>query len=340
MQKDRTALVLGGGGLIGMAYHAGTLKALSEAGVSVENVDVVIGTSAGSVIGAYLTSGWKQTDFYEYAHKRHPNVSKDPDDDKAAVRELFEPLYANRGERVRRWIGSAYALASSRGLPAKVLRGKSPAKALRAAFPAGLYSTERTRQRLQEELPSEWPSDGLRICAVDLYTGRRVAFGAPDAPTAGTAEAVLASTAIPGVFPPVRIGGRQYVDGGAFSATSLDLAVDAGCTSIICIAPLGYRSSRKGPIEEPKIWAPMVARQLFARALAREVRYARSRGVDVLVFRPWTDDLPVFGTNAMRHFDRSKVVETARRGAHRLIEDEPENPVLERLRTDTEASSA
>lgn len=340
MAKDRTALVLGGGGLIGMAYHAGVLKALDDAGFSVEDVDLIVGTSAGSVIAGYLAAGWAQTDFYEYAYKRHPNVSKDPEDDQAVVRELFEPLYVNKGERTRRWIGSAYALASSRGLTAKVLRGRMPLKILRKGFPSGLYSTSRTKERLTEELPTRWPEREVRICAVDLYSGKRVAFGAPDAPEASMADAVLASTAIPGVFPPVRISTRNFVDGGAFSATSLDLAVDEGCTKIICIAPLGYRSSKTGPVEEPKIWLPMVARQLFARALAREVKYARSKDVDVLVFRPWTEHLPIFGTNAMRHFDRAKVVETARSGAHRLIEEQDGHPALEALREPAESPEA
>lgn len=329
MTTKKTGLVLGGGGLIGMAYHAGTLKALDEAGYSVEGAEVIVGTSAGSVIAAYLASGWAQTDFYEYAHKRHPNTVKDPDDDQAAVRELFEPLWSTRGERARRWIGSAYALASSRGIPGRVLRGRTPIKLLRKGFPSGLYSTARTKERLTEELPTEWPERDLQISTVDLYTGKRVAFGAPGAPEATPAEAVLASTAIPGVFPAVRIGDRSYVDGGAYSATSLDLAVDAGCTSIICIAPLGYRSSNKGPVEEPKIWLPMVARALFARALAREVNHARSKGVEVLVLRPWTEDLPIFGTNAMRHFDRPRVVETAREGTHRLLEEKEGHPALE-----------
>lgn len=341
-KRKKTGLVLGGGGLIGMAYHAGTLKALDDAGFSVEDADLIVGTSAGSVIGAYLASGWAQTDFYEYAYKRHPNAHKDPEDDQATVRELFEPLWKTGSERARRWIGSAYALASSRGIPGRLLRGRTPIRLLRKGFPSGLYSTTRTKERLIEELPPEWPERDLQICTVDLYTGKRVAFGAPGAPTATPAEAVLASTAIPGVYPAVRIGDHSYVDGGAYSATSLDLAVEAGCTSVICIAPLGYRSSRNGPVEEPKIWLPMVARALFARALAREVNLARSKGVDVLVFRPWTDDLPIFGTNAMRHFDRARVVETAREGTHKLLEEHSDHPALEPFAvgsTDTQSAA-
>jgi predicted acylesterase/phospholipase RssA len=78
------------------------------------------------------------------------------------------------------------------------------------------------------QLPERWPDRDVLISTVDLYSGKRVAFGAPGAPPASFTDAVLASVAIPGVFRPVRIHGRLYVDGGVYSATSLDLATEAG----------------------------------------------------------------------------------------------------------------
>jgi NTE family protein len=134
--------------------------------------------------------------------------------------------------------------------------------------------------------------------------------------------------AIPGVFPPVSVAGKRYVDGGAYSATSLDLAVEAGCEQILCSAPLGYRKGEAATLQEPRMWLPMVARTLFARALAREVKQAREKGCDVLVFRPWAEHLHVFGTNAMRQFDRTPVVETAREGAHTLLDEHKGHPAL------------
>ena len=98
-----------------MAYHAGVLKALEECGYDVTGADVIVGTSAGSIIAAYLAgAGWAQSDFYEYAHGRHPDVAKDPDDDEEVIRQVFEPLWSNKIERVQRSIGSMFALASSR----------------------------------------------------------------------------------------------------------------------------------------------------------------------------------------------------------------------------------
>lgn len=321
----KVGLVLGGGGLIGMGYHAGALKALDESGVDVAASDVIVGTSAGSVMASYLAVGWTPTDFVDYANGRHPAVAKENGTGRGL--SPFVPLWSNPIERVTRGIGSMFAVASSRGYVDRVLRGRVPGARLRHAFPSGLYSTTETRLRLQEDLPEEWPERTIYICGADLYTGERVPFGHPDAPDAPFPDAVLASTAIPGLFPPVRIGDRQYVDGGIVSATSLDLAVDAGCEAIVCIAPLGYRN--EGGIAEPRLWGPMLMRSLFARTLRREVLDARQKDVPVLVIRPWATDLADLGTNSMRNdFDRGAIVELARKSTLRLLDQEAGHPAL------------
>jgi NTE family protein len=305
------------------------MKALDEWGANVAGADVIVGTSAGSIIASYLASGWKADDFYEYAHGRHEKSVKDPRDQKDEIDRVFTPLWHSRGERVRRGVGSMMALGMSRGYWHKATRGREPAGPLKQFFPSGLYSTDETRERLWEDLPEAWPREGLYISTVDLYTGKRVAFGHPDAPTAPLPDAVLASTAIPGVFPAVRIGGRQYVDGGASSATSLDLAADAGCDAILCIAPLGYKSDGVVTPRDPRMWPPMLVRSIFARALKREVTAARSKGIQVFVIRPWMTDLKAHGTNSMRHFDRAEFAESTRQGTVRLIEENDDNEVLQ-----------
>lgn len=318
----KVGLVLGGGGIVGMGYHAGALKALDDFGVDVGAADVLVGTSAGSVMAAYLALGWTPDDFVDYAHGRHPDVAKE----NGAQLDVFVPLWSNRVERLSRGIGSAFAVAASRGYVNRIARGRVPAPVLRRRFPAGMFSTTETRLRLQEDLPEEWPREEVYLCAADMYTGERVVFGHPAAPPATFPDAVLASTAIPGVFPPVKIGDRQYVDGGIVSASSVDIAVEAGCDAIICIAPLGYRN--EGGIAEPKLWAPMLMRSLFARTLRREVNDARARGVDVLVIRPWASDLRELGTNSMRHIDRVAIVELSRASAARVLDLENEHPAL------------
>jgi NTE family protein len=311
-----------------MAYHAGVLKALQDQGLDVSGADVIVGTSAGSVIGSYLASGWDMGDFHAYAQGHHPEAEADPDEQRREVGRIFTPLSRTRTERVRRGLGSLFAAAASRGYLRGALTGGRIPAALRRAFPSGLYSTTETRLRFSEDLPQEWPRPGLYLCTVDLYTGERVAFGHPSAPPASLPDAVLASTAIPGVFPPVRIGDRQFVDGGVTSATSLDLAADDGCDVILCVAPLGYRNDGVVSVREPKLWGPMLIRSLFARALSREVKEARARGVQVFVIRPWLTELRSHGTNSMRHFDRATLSEDARRGTMRLLHENADHPVL------------
>lgn len=325
----KTGLVLGGGGLVGMAYHAGAMKALHEVGLQLASADVIVGTSAGAIIGSYLASGWSGEDFYEYAHGRHRDVAKDPDDHQEVVRQLFVPMWETPLQRAQRSIGSLFAIASSRGFWRGGKQGRIPHEALRRAFPAGLYSTERTRERLHEDLPETWPREGLFICAADLYSGKLVPFGREAAPAAPFPDAVLASTAIPGLFPPVKIGDRPYVDGGIVSATSLNLAVEEGCELILCIAPLGYRGEGSIFATDPRVWPAMASRQLFARTLRREVRDARREGVEVLVIRPWVDELAALGMNAMRHFDRSAITDASRDGTRRLIDHNQAHPVIE-----------
>ena len=326
MTTTKVGLVLGGGGLVGMAYHAGALKALGDRGVDLGAADVLVGTSAGAVMAAYLAAGWTADDFFEYAHGRHPDVVKESSDRNGNL-NVFVPLWSSPAQRVARSIGSMFAVASSRGYVRKVTGGRVPGPLLRRTFPAGLFSSTETRLRLQEDLPTTWPRAGVYLCAADLYSGKRVAFGHADAPEAPFPDAVLASTAIPGIFPPVRIGNRQYVDGGIVSATSLDLAVAEGCEAIICVAPLGYRN--EGGIVEPRLWGPMLMRSLFARTLKREVNEARRTGIDVLVIRPWASDLADLGTNSMRDFDRAKIVELSMKSAWRVLDQHDDHPALQ-----------
>jgi NTE family protein len=318
-----------------MGYHAGVLKALEESDIDLPGADVIVGTSAGSIMASYLASGWTADDFYEYGHGRHPQAVARPEETDTSL-PLFEPLGNGGVERARRAVGSAFALAASRGLWRRAARHRLPLPHLRKAFPSGMFSTETTRQRLYEDLPTEWPRKDLYITAVDMYSGERVAFGHPAAPEVPLPDAVLASTAIPGMFPPVRMAGRQYVDGGAASATSLDLAAHAGCDAILCVAPLGFR---RDDTKRTTFSSPVFVRSFFARTLKKEVTAARALGIEVLVIRPWLSELESHGSNSMRHFDRGAVIEAARAGTLRLIEQDPDHPVLAAFRRTSERAT-
>ena len=302
----KTGLVLGGGGLVGLAYHAGVLWALeSEAGFSPSSADLVVGTSAGAVIGAYLRTGWTPHDFWEAVHNRHPRQEAIGGPDHQA----FTPAYGSPFDFVRRGVGSAYVAGRS------VLRLPTPPlpSRLQRAFPGGLFSIGEVRDRLEAELPETWPTSPLWLCTVNLATGRRIVLGRGRAPKVPLATGVLASCAIPGVYSPVRAGGLTLVDGGAYSTSNLDLAVKDDCDLVIGIVPLAFDTAAPpGPVMQ-------LARRVPARALASEVSFARARGAQVLLLRPTGSEVRQHGLNLMRATGLEAVAQAAYEATARAV---------------------
>jgi NTE family protein len=215
MSEQRTALVLGGGGITGIAWEIGVLAGLADAGVDLTGADLVVGTSAGSVVGAQLTSG--------------------ADLEALFARQLEPPT----GEKVARMTRAAlaryaWAVLRSRGRDVE-FRRRVGALAL-AAEQAGLTPTEQERLDVigSRLVSREWPDRDLRITAVDAGTGEfRVLDRTSGIPLL---QAVAASCAVPGVYPPVTIDGRRYVDGGMRSAANADLA--EGYDRVVVLAPI------------------------------------------------------------------------------------------------------
>src|SRR5580658_10577644 len=173
-------LVLGAGGLVGVAHHVGVLRALErEAGFVGSSADLVVGTSAGAAIAAYLRSGWGADDLWERVRSL----------------EQVAPAGAAAGpvDLARRVIGSGYVLARS-GTPAPVRRLlREVPRPLRRAFPAGLFTMGSGPRLLEADLPEEWPAEPLWLCAYDLETGRRVVLGKNSAQRPPLQRAVMAS---------------------------------------------------------------------------------------------------------------------------------------------------
>jgi NTE family protein len=215
MSDQRTALVLGGGGITGIAWEIGVLAGLAEAGVDLTGADLVVGTSAGSVVGAQLTSGADLEMLF--ARQLEP-----PADEKVA--RMTRAALARYG----------WAVLRSRGKDVE-FRRRVGALAL-AAEQAGLTPTEQERLDVigSRLVSPEWPDRDLRITAVDAETGEfRVLDRTSGVPLL---QAVAASCAVPGVYPPVTIDGRRYVDGGMRSAANADLA--EGYDRVVVLAPI------------------------------------------------------------------------------------------------------
>ncbi|WP_104525448.1 patatin-like phospholipase family protein [Blastococcus atacamensis] len=215
MSDQRTALVLGGGGITGIAWEIGVLAGLAEAGLDLTGADLVVGTSAGSVVGAQVASGAPLEELY--GRQLEP-----PEQEKVAR--------VGRGTLAR----YAWAMLTSRGRDVE-FRRRIGALAL-AAEKAGLTPTEQERLDVigSRLVAKEWPERNLTITAVDAATGEFRTFdrdsGVP------LLQAVAASCAVPGVYPPVTIEGRRYVDGGMRSAANADLA--HGYDRLVVLAPI------------------------------------------------------------------------------------------------------
>jgi NTE family protein len=294
----RIGLVLGAGGVVGMSYHAGVLHALEEdAGLDPTSADLIVGTSAGSVVGTLLRTGWTGRDIWDHALA--------PQEETSFVSRSESPA-----RRARRLVGSTYIATRSM---VKVPLPRVPGFVARR-FPAGVFTNADLRAQLCEVVPEAWPEDPLWLVAVDVNTGQRVVLRRRGSTGATLQEAVLSSCAIPGVFPPVAVGRRLLVDGGAHSTTHLDLAATWGCDLILGVVPMAF---------DPKS-APGAVRQLVrrvpARAVAREARFARARGAEVLLVRPTSADLAVHGRDMMRPSDTALIARTAYEQTARLLD--------------------
>jgi NTE family protein len=163
-----------------------------------------------------------------------------------------------------------------------------------------------------------WPQQPLWLCALRLRDGRRAVFGRDLAPTPHVAAAVEASSAIPGFFTPVEIGGERYVDGGAHSPTNADLLAGLGFDTIVVVSPMSMSS-------DVPVAASRAGRWWWHRQLAREVAPARRVGVRVLVFEPTSDDLDAMGqtVDALDGTRMPAVTRQAQRSAASLLADQP-----------------
>jgi NTE family protein len=225
--------VLGGGGLAGIAWEIGVLQGLLDQGINVLDVDVVIGTSAGSAVGAGASMSPDLVKSY-FEQQLVDNA-----DDKEMGAELDLEQFATTMLQI---LGSASSPQDAR---AKI-------GALALATPTVPESTR--REIIAARLPSaDWPEEHkLVITAVDAQTGEFVTFDRDSG--VDLVDAVAASCSVPGVWPPVSINGRRYMDGGVRSTTNADLA--EGHERVLILAPFPPIASPMGPAFDDEI-APL-----------------------------------------------------------------------------------
>ncbi len=301
-----TALVLGAGGTVGMAYHAGVLRALEEVGgYRPDDADLIVGTSAGSMVGAIIRSGLSTEDLWLASLGEHEDL---------AIEKQGESPWAAAWESptdvIRRLVGSLYVLQrSAMRIPVPPL----PAS-LRRLFPGGFFTIADAEETLSQFMGTEWPAKPLWLVTVDVRTGRRVVLGRRNPVRTDLLTAVKASCAIPAFFQPMRVGRRTLVDGGIHSTTNLDLATKVSPDVVIAVVPMAFDPS------SPPRGLDLAIRTFAQRRLVREVAQARGAGARVLLLRPTREDLAAMGGNMMRREGNDVVSRIAHESAARQLE--------------------
>lgn len=272
------ALVLGGGGVVGIAWETGVLKGLRDGGVDPATADLIVGTSAGSIVGTQVRGGASLDDLY--AEQTVPSDGR--------VEQAMGPDVEKLMTIFTRW---AQAPEMTEQICAEI-----GALALEAKTAPESEWLEAIGSRLPDR--TAWPEGNLVVTAVDAESGAfrtwERASGAP------LAQAVASSCTVPGMFPPVSIEGRRYIDGGVRSGTSADLA--RGHDLVLVIAPIGASAQGIGAIAR--------------RQLDAEIEELRAAGSTVELILPDAQAQEAFGPNLMDPARREPAAEAGlRQGA-------------------------
>jgi len=289
----RVGLVLGTGGAVGAAYHAGALAALEhDLGWDPRTADVIVGTSAGSLIGALLRRGVPASDLAAWAVEA-PLSPTGAAITASVVRPEFDPLKIREFLRPPRVPHPRAVLATMRR-PHRF----RPMRALVTHMADG----PRDLHPHVEFLGTDWPAAPTWICTVRRDDGRRTVFGRAGAPPAGLAEAVAASCCVPGYFSPVRINDTRYLDGGVKSPTNADVLRGSGLDLVIALSPMSA-----APDVSRFRWDAPVRRQA-GRTLLTELSRLRAQGTESIVFAPTTEVLAHVTTDFMSDEHRRDIV--------------------------------
>jgi predicted acylesterase/phospholipase RssA len=330
-RRSKTALVLGGGGFTGAVYEIGALRALDLLSVNrtVNEFDVYVGTSAGSFVASLTANGVTPEEMMRVVNQQVPTPFRDID-----LNTLLRPnllgyaktaaLMPLRVARLARQLGGQLGQMSVMDVVLGLAEG----------LPSGLYSGRGIEGYVREVLGDPDRSDDFReleselyLCATDLDSCERIVFGGAGWDDVPISTGVRASTALPMVYEPVRVRGRELVDGGIVSTTNLDVAVEAGAKFVVVVNPLvpyvndfsrdvptlfGSRPRHVSDMGFPQIgyqaFKLLAHQRLHEMARRWEERYP---GVDIVLIEPEPDDELMFQTSIMNFTSR---VDVARHG--------------------------
>ena len=324
---DKTALVLGGGGFTGGVYEMGALRAFDLLAVNrtVNDFDIYVGTSAGSFVASMVANGITPEEMFRVLDKALPSPIEN-----ASLRTLLRPNYRGFATRLTmlplRIAGVMRRLAGNLGEISMV----DIVTGLAEGLPTGIYHNRGIERYVRNVLSDpdrtndfrELDAD-LRIVATDLDTCERIVFGEGEWKDVPISRAVAASGALPIVYEPYELRGRQLIDGGIVSTTNVDVAVEAGAKFIVVVNPLvpyvndfetriptifGSRVRRVSDMGMPAIGNQAFRLLAHARLhLAVQSWKERFPDVDIILIEPEFDDELMFGTSILDYSARLQI---------------------------------
>lgn len=326
-RSQGVALALAGGGPGGAVYEIGALRALEEAieGFDPNRLDVYVGVSAGAFVAASLVNGITPSQMVRALVTREPGVHP------FTPRTFFTPAYAEwarRGTMIPRLAADAM-LQFSRA-PEDQTLVHSLARLTRA-LPLGIFDNEPLRRWLAEAFAQPGRTDDFRrlkrrlfVIAADLDAGRSVRFGEPGLDHVPISTAVQASTALPGLYPPVTVEGRHCVDGVLLRTVHASVALEHGARLLLCINPIVPvdldRGIARGTVKRGALvrrGLPAVIEQTFRTLIHSRLEVGMRRyderypGADVVLLEPDRDEYQMFFSDIFSLGSRRLVVELA-----------------------------
>lgn len=347
----RTGLALAGGGPLGGIFELGALHALDEAveGLELTELPVYVGVSSGSFIAASLANAIDTVEMGRIFINNEHEIPLDP--------ELFlRPAvgeYLERAAKIPRLLVAGMWRFARHPFRLTLLETLNP---LSEAIPTGVFDNNVLQEFLHRLYTSHARSNDFRqldcklyIVATDLNNGKSIKFGRPGFDHVPISKAVEASTALPGLFPPVEIDGSYYVDGALRRTVNASLALDAGADLVLCINPLvpfdaSVEEEAAVQIENNthqnlmEGGLPVVLAQTFRALIQSRMQVAMGKysteypKADLVLIEPDRDDTAMFFTNVFSLRDRQEMVEHAYQTVRRdlLKHAEELEPILKR----------
>jgi predicted acylesterase/phospholipase RssA len=325
----RIGLALAAGGPMGGVYEIGALRALEEAieGLDFTDLHVYVGVSAGAFITAKLANGRTTCDLVRGLIEDNEG---EPVFDPSSI---FVPAYrewAKRGAQLPSLFAETLQYATN---PTEDQSFFQALTRLTRALPLGLFNNEAIQKYLHRAFSRKGRTDDFRklkrklyVVATDLEAGKAVVFGSDGLDHVPISKAVQASTAVPGLYPPVKVEGRLCVDGVLLRTAHASIALEEGAELLFCINPLvpidlssqgareamGPDALQRGGL--PSFLAQTIRTLIHSRMRVGMDRYAKSfPQADIALFEPDSSEYPLFFSNIFSFRSRRQVCEIAYR---------------------------